>query len=42
MEKIVIRVVHPKPLPDAPLHDDFEDVLECALKDAKATVNSFK
>ncbi|MCQ4153904.1 MAG: hypothetical protein NOM71_06605, partial [Archaeoglobi archaeon] len=36
MEKTVICVVHLKPLPGAPMHDDFEDVLESALRDAKA------
>ncbi|MFN3383736.1 MAG: BtpA/SgcQ family protein [Archaeoglobaceae archaeon] len=36
MEKTVICVVHLMPLPGAPLYQSFEDVLERALRDAKA------
>lgn len=36
MEKTVICAIHLKPLPGAPLHDDFDEVLESALKDARA------
>jgi len=36
MEKTVICVVHLKPLPGAPMHEDFEEVLENALRDARA------
>ncbi|MCS7144495.1 MAG: BtpA/SgcQ family protein [Archaeoglobaceae archaeon] len=36
MEKTVICVIHLKPLPGAPLYENFEEVLESALKDAKA------
>jgi|Deesub1362A_J573_1020465.scaffolds.fasta_scaffold00340_33 hypothetical protein len=34
--KIVIGVVHLLPLPGAPLHESFEEVIKKALKDAKA------
>ncbi|MEM0215830.1 MAG: BtpA/SgcQ family protein [Archaeoglobaceae archaeon] len=36
MEKTVICVIHLKPLPGAPLHENFDDVLESALRDARA------
>ncbi|MEM2727426.1 MAG: BtpA/SgcQ family protein [Archaeoglobaceae archaeon] len=36
MEKTVICVVHLKPLPGAPLHENFDEVLENAIRDAKA------
>lgn len=36
MEKTVICVIHLKPLPGAPLYENFDDVLETALRDAKA------
>lgn len=36
MEKVVICVVHLKPLPGSPLHENFDEVLEKALRDAKA------
>ncbi|MCS7130865.1 MAG: BtpA/SgcQ family protein [Archaeoglobaceae archaeon] len=36
MEKKVICVIHLKPLPGAPLHENFDEVLESALQDAKA------
>ncbi|MDK2795522.1 MAG: uncharacterized protein PWQ58_721 [Archaeoglobaceae archaeon] len=36
MEKTVICVIHLKPLPGAPMHGDFDEVLESALRDARA------
>ncbi|MDI9642706.1 MAG: BtpA/SgcQ family protein [Archaeoglobaceae archaeon] len=36
MEKTVICVVHLKPLPGAPLHENLDEVLENAIRDAKA------
>ncbi|MEM0351167.1 MAG: BtpA/SgcQ family protein, partial [Archaeoglobaceae archaeon] len=36
MEKIVICVVHLKPLPGSPMYEDFDSVLEKALEDARA------
>ncbi|MEM0023029.1 MAG: BtpA/SgcQ family protein, partial [Archaeoglobaceae archaeon] len=36
MEKTVICVVHLKPLPGSPLYESFDEVIEKALRDAKA------
>lgn len=36
MEKVVICVVHLKPLPGSPLYRGFDEILETALKDVKA------
>ncbi|OYT34379.1 hypothetical protein B6U96_13150 [Archaeoglobales archaeon ex4484_92] len=35
MEKVVIGVVHLKPLPGSPLHNSLDDVLNSAIRDAK-------
>jgi Predicted TIM-barrel enzyme len=36
MEKVVICVLHLKPLPGSPLFENMNSVIESALKDAKA------